>query len=1025
MHKTIWSFLFLLISIVGLQAQPFYTHDIINPSIPTNDVKFKVIDSENCTQGIWDSDLSTIQAVASLGNDTLLFYSYSYILDFIANEDGPGLYKYRLPYQIMYLGTVEEDTTIAGMTHGPDGLAYMAGLGLSTYDNSSQQFQYLGNFPTGMQAGGDIVFRDGRLYMTTTENELVKVNTSNPALSEVVHVFPDSLSMIQGLANFPFRCDSTITYIVTADSAGVSHVYDLDFDDFSITNYCELPGFHQDAATDMEYLLPPCEIFTDLDIDDSSGATAHNYYRQTCAGPVVICDEDVQVFTPFPLDSLKVSLTGVLDAGAEKIFSSGGPGVGVQTLDDTTLLLVNQEDATEEDFQLALLNTFYENEAVIPTLGTREIVVSMHSSFYGSMPSITTIEVDTVNMIALEESEFSSSCWQSNDATAILQGINGAGPYTYTWPDGDQSAMRDDLAPGIYDISIQDAEGCANVDSVYITEPDSLIASIQATEDSICSNNGQLIAEAVGGTSPYSYEWSPASGTNDTLSSLLPGTYTLQLTDSLGCTAQASYTLYPADTIFTNTQLSACEGTPISWQGQEYSSDTTICIAGTSVAGCDSIHCVNLIFQDTFYQEESYALCAGESLQWQGSTYSQDTSLCQVYTNSQGCDSTYCLQLSFLSRVGEIEAQVCEGETYDFNGQLLTQAGTYTDTINDGGVCDSLAVLQLSFFPPSSASITTEGSLCVEEEVTLLAGESGQYAWSTGGTTPSINVEESGKYYLTLTDANGCIGVDSILLNDEAPALSVSITDPNCPGFPNGQIQADSSWGGSPPYLYSLNGNPLQSQPGFSNLEAGTYTLTVEDIAGCSRTYDLMLSNQSSLSFSLGADISLNLGDRIQLQPSVSGLTSLTSALWRPSDYLNCDTCLAPISKPLRSITYQAAITDSLGCTLTDDITITVEQKEGLYIPNAFSPNGDGRNDRLAVFGDASIASINRFQVFNRWGGLVYERKDFLPNTEDEANWDGVVNGSLAPVGVYIYQVEYSTVAGEELVAGGEIHLLR
>jgi hypothetical protein len=71
------------------------------------------------------------------------------------------------------------------------------------------------------------------------------------------------------------------------------------------------------------------------------------------------------------------------------------------------------------------------------------------------------------------------------------------------------------------------------------------------------------------------------------------------------------------------------------------------------------------------------------------------------------------------------------------------------------------------------------------------------------------------------------------------------------------------------------------------------------------------------------------------------------------------------------------------------------------------------------------VVSIESFQVFNRWGGLVYERKDFLPNLDDDLHWDGTINGELAPGDVYVYAASVVLISGETLVIHGDINLLR
>ena len=1010
---------------LSICAQTIWVYDSVSANSTYLYSSFRTVDLSECTyEGDGGFDEGTdITAITIPGNDT----TYMNIID-PSLFDGNAIYFSDLINSSIFgYGTLPTDANIEAMGCDYNGLVYTAGDSLGVYTTSDSVYTSLGALPPGIKAGGDMTIRTDSLFLTGKHNELLLVNIEEPENSEVIHVFPESIGLIEGLATIPYSCDSIVTYAFATSPHFGTKAYHVNFSTFELTELCTFPTYFKDAATDNECILPPCDIYVDLDTNDDSGGLLNDFIQNTCGGLTRVADEDVVVFSPFPLDSLKISLIGILDQGAENIYSNGTSGINVQSLNDSTLLLINNSEATDEDFQSAIQNTFYQNNTAFPTLGNREIIFTMYSSYYSSMPSITTIVLDTLNGITLERDSFSTVCWHGNDATVLLEVENGVEPFNYYWHDGVQTAYRENLSPGEYAITIQDEEACIAMDTVIVTEPDSIIIQLSTQEDSTCIANGVIWADVSGGVAPYGFNWNVGDdNATDTLVGLPPGDYTLTITDSLGCTTNESYTLYPSDdSIFVDIVEFACEGSTVIWEGLEYTNDTTICTTTTSFYGCDSIHCVDLIFQDSFYQEENYTLCLGEELNWQGVSYYQDTSVCVIYVNEAGCDSTYCMNASFISRVNTIDASICEGDTFLFNGQSLTQAGTYTDIISDGGVCDSLIVLELESYPLPSIGINADGNLCIGAKVGLNAEGTGTYQWSTGEVSSEIEVQAGGWYYLTLTDNNGCEAIDSILLSEGSPDLSYVITPANCPDFPNGSIQIDSVWGGSPPYLYSINQSPLQEQDSFTGLEAGSYTLTVEDVDGCLRSYDVMIESESNFTFSLGDDIELSLGDSILLNPFINTTSGNLSIQWQPTDYLNCDSCIAPITKPFRTITYQAFLTDDFGCTLSDDITIVVSQKEGLFIPNAFSPNGDGRNDRLVLFSDASILTIDRFQIFDRWGSLVFERKDFLPNVDDGLNWEGMIKGQLAPIGAYTYVTVFKTVAGEEHVVSGIINLLR
>jgi gliding motility-associated-like protein len=94
------------------------------------------------------------------------------------------------------------------------------------------------------------------------------------------------------------------------------------------------------------------------------------------------------------------------------------------------------------------------------------------------------------------------------------------------------------------------------------------------------------------------------------------------------------------------------------------------------------------------------------------------------------------------------------------------------------------------------------------------------------------------------------------------------------------------------------------------------------------------------------------------------------------------------------------------------------------YAPNAFSPNGDGINDRFTVFGGSDLEQIRSLQVFDRWGGLVYQQESLQPNDQDMA-WDGKTKGLLAGEGVYVYSAEIVMNDGKFRTLSGKVSLLR
>src|SRR5690606_13138171 len=136
------------------------------------------------------------------------------------------------------------------------------------------------------------------------------------------------------------------------------------------------------------------------------------------------------------------------------------------------------------------------------------------------------------------------SCNGANDGIITIAPTGGVGPYTYLWNTNDTGTALTGLSTGTYSVTITDASGCTLVEDVIITEPDVLDTTGTQTDVSLYNgNDGEAVVTVTGGTSPYTYAWSPSGGTSDTASNLTAGTYTVVVTDANGCTTTEIFTI--------------------------------------------------------------------------------------------------------------------------------------------------------------------------------------------------------------------------------------------------------------------------------------------------------------------------------------------------------------------------------------------------------------------------------------------------------------------------------------------------
>jgi len=295
-------------------------------------------------------------------------------------------------------------------------------------------------------------------------------------------------------------------------------------------------------------------------------------------------------------------------------------------------------------------------------------------------------------------------------------------------------------------------------------------------------------------------------------------------------------------------------------------------------------------------------------------------------------------------------------------------------------------------------------------------------------TFPSIGTK---LVVLTLETEEGCLVTEILELEVlECCAIDSDINlgignplDPNCANTADGSFDAIAS-GGDPAYSYSLNGGPFQPNANFLNLQGGTYDVEVIDIKGCVDDATVTLTPPPPLIVDAGPDQTVDLGFSTTISATVSPSGSVVTTQWIPDTLLSCSTCLNLSLTPPGQTTYTIEVVDEDGCIATDEITIFVRDNRPVYIPNAFTPNGDGINDFFSVFAGPASTQVNLMQIYDRWGELVWEKEDFPINAEIDG-WDGKFRGQQSHEGVYVYYALIGFIDGKELLFEGDLTLLR
>jgi gliding motility-associated-like protein len=253
--------------------------------------------------------------------------------------------------------------------------------------------------------------------------------------------------------------------------------------------------------------------------------------------------------------------------------------------------------------------------------------------------------------------------------------------------------------------------------------------------------------------------------------------------------------------------------------------------------------------------------------------------------------------------------------------------------------------------------------------------------------------------------------------------------EPDCFGEHNGRIRLEVE-GGHIPYRYSLNGGEFGGSSTFIALGAGIYGLQVRDAVGCIISLMDTLQQPPAVTVLLPADTTIVLGDSLLISAIVSNVIGVGTYNWSNA-YIDSITCIdqllceAIFVKPALSNIYRLTVTDDNGCTGRDEIEVKVLKPHGVFVPTAFSPNGDQINDLLTVHGlSRQVDKILIFRIFDRWGEMIYEDRDFKVN-DLSRGWDGRFRDEFCDPGVFVWLLEAQYVDGYRETRQGEVTLIR
>jgi gliding motility-associated-like protein len=346
------------------------------------------------------------------------------------------------------------------------------------------------------------------------------------------------------------------------------------------------------------------------------------------------------------------------------------------------------------------------------------------------------------------------------------------------------------------------------------------------------------------------------------------------------------------------------------------------------------------------------------------------------------------------------------------------------------GFCSSTdnKTVEVSAFPALAPSPSSP-AICLGDEVLMNANTDPgvQITWTdykisdSHSATPTISPEKDTVYHVVVENATGCKREADVPVKVSQP-FQVAVTDVEICEGGRAQLQASgaSHYSWSPATGLS---DPNSANPVATPTVTTTYQVTGTGNDNCfTDTKDATVTIHTKPVINAGEDVELPVGSSIQIAATSSNDVSRFE--WFPPAGLSCVDCLSPLATPKQTTSYILTATNQYGCISSDEVTIKMVCESGVvFLPNTFTPNGDGQNDIFYIRGKG-INTVKSFRIYNRWGQLVFERSNF--NIEDSAyGWDGKAKGVLVAPDVFVYVAELVCDTNEPFTLKGNVMLLR
>ena len=483
-----------------------------------------------------------------------------------------------------------------------------------------------------------------------------------------------------------------------------------------------------------------------------------------------------------------------------------------------------------------------------------------------------------------------------------------------------------------------------------------------------------------------------------------PGTYTKTFSSVNGCDSTVELSLQRLESPHLDIKVVICEESSYTYNGDELTEAGDYPYTFPAANGCDSIVNISLEKLPINTTTTTFEICEGDRFVIGEEQISSPGTYIGVLSSSSGCDSIINYNLTVFDVFDSTAVmEICEGENYFFQGSFYDKTGIYTKTYVAESGCDSIYTLDLEVLP---ISYIQKDTLLCEGDVFFFGGE---------------RIIENGSY--TQFDKNS-LGCDSITFLDVEILPTFGLTATGGPICLNDTVHLQAIGGGvfyewSPAEGLSCTDCP---NPVASPKETTDYTVRSLGCLNKELEATIRVEVYEVPKVDLGEDKVIRFGESISIFPEISDFYGDEIEWKRNGEIMDCPAGCLENMRPTEDVTYSVRLKNALGCYVEDSVNIKVKIEctiDDFFIPNTISPNGDGHNDQFYIE-SYSAATLDYLRIYNRWGEMVFEIKEF------GEFWDGSYKGKLAQAGdVFVVLMKVTCPNKKPIIYEGNLTVIK